>query len=209
MDAHAKFAACKFSRLERLEIVRTHSYQNLAQIPHIFGCCQDLGHVRLWEVDLRVGPSLPSRVITLPKLSIFVVSCYIQPLVQVLLKVEMPNCQHLEFHEQGSRGPGSGSLSHLLDTLMPFVETRSVQHHNATNSALYFSAQRELVLQCQLSSPHSAAGIQFALDMWKGQELETFEKSKFWSVFEDSGLIIKEVESKYGTHVPAGAGGFL
>lgn len=191
--------ACKLSRLERLVIRgkgKGSSRPDLAQLLHVFGCCQDLEYVQLWEVGLKVGPCLPTKVITLPKLTTFIVTCNMRPFIELLLAVRLPNCQFFEFREEVSiGGPMSKDLSRLLDALMPIVETRSVQPKTPSNSAFYFPRHRDLIIQCHLDSLVSASGIQFNLHIqgtWGDNEFEMFQKSDFWRVFEDGGLVIDE-----------------
>ncbi|KAG8907117.1 hypothetical protein FRC01_007816, partial [Tulasnella sp. 417] len=195
---------CQLSRLERFEITGTqYSHPTLAQLLRVLECCPDLQEVRLVNVGLEVGSNLSSDIITLQKLTTFILRCDTRAAIHILLKTRLPKCQHFELQNEIRSITEPSYPSSLLDALMPIVDTRYVQP-SPNNAALYFPNQGELVIQCQLESPTSMTGLQFKLhlgDIKTEGTIREFEESGLWRMLEYGGLIIKQLDLGHRTSV--------
>lgn len=189
---------CELGRLERLEIEgRGYRKPDLAEILQVLGRCPDLLFVRLGRAGFHVqGKHLPDDVITLPRLTTFILNDSPVSSSALLRRVQMPKCQYFKFVHEGWEE--DGGLAGLLDALMPTVETCSVQAGNSSNTALFFSNQKTLIIQCELESPSLVTALQFHLHLQRSitrSQLLLFQESSFWKFFEECGMIIREGES--------------
>ncbi|KAG8986111.1 hypothetical protein FRB90_004210, partial [Tulasnella sp. 427] len=196
--ANLDWEACQLSRLERLSIGGEFYNLSLSVLLQIFRTCQDLQDCRIsnWEGEVGSDSRDPTEVVTLPKLTTLVVHSSLSLYIDLLRKINSPNCQYFKFREVFQSAGQAWAVDTLLDVLTAKVKRHGVRHGKTT--ALYLPTTQLIILRFQLASlapAGQAVQMNIHVTLRRKAGLTAFKRSRFWSILEGDGAIITKASS--------------